>query len=674
MRQVFNTTNTEKRPAASLQPGRKLQVSRMFIKNIGSPGAVELQGYHSVFEAMKNHAEATRFYALLRDIRIVKDCLWECGIRNYADLFKYINGGSVMNLDADVKRAQTLWSKSTDDAPHLDNLISTHKAAAKNFKSSQELEWIFSAPTTMPIKRQHIDILYPEGARSKDSKENRKECWKILEALRGLCTDLEVKPPTNDSGPGISARQFRILSKYFNLERIWMDETTHSRRREVNIKNIGELLSLVEFLYHDWLEGYVEDEDAGLKYRSYSHDLVRELGRYCSYCESPVSSFDVEHKFPKSEAFGLAVEYGNVLIACRTCNSKKGVWPTISFHENGKSAFPSPPWKVNVSEEITEHVFSDVMKIIETYYDAFIQGEWHPAARAALVCKLFESKDFRHFGINPLFFMLAPEEKSFWEYSLGLANKKNLLDEIELGIQKYSGDRYANLFLEAQNNYAIFPDCEYFPFMKLFDYKLKEISYNDGQKQIVGTINIDFEYIKNNGLTLQRSTDVDGMVMQILDHSTGKVKWVNVELHIVPVVLKNPDTAADPGEKKQLIKDADIQNRLNYFIESVIDLNGLRKLGRITLADGRVAARTTAWHVAMQSAYMLKTMHTSTESDDLAGKILEYVCAIVAPSVGFYTVWAWAFYQLLDGDEKTFKTIMDMLSNSFPGTVKLYGE
>lgn len=57
-------------------------------------------------------------------------------------------------------------------------------------------------------------------------------------------------------------------------------------------------------------------------------DLEERLGRYCSYCERRLEThLAVEHVQPKSLVPGLALTWGNFLLACVNCNSCKGNTP-----------------------------------------------------------------------------------------------------------------------------------------------------------------------------------------------------------------------------------------------------------------------------------------------------------------------------------------------------------
>src|SRR5262245_56298948 len=67
--------------------------------------------------------------------------------------------------------------------------------------------------------------------------------------------------------------------------------------------------------------------DAPRSYREYGHaqpDLIRQLGRFCSYCEREIASgIAVEHKRPKSKYPAEALSWDNFLLACPNCNSAK---------------------------------------------------------------------------------------------------------------------------------------------------------------------------------------------------------------------------------------------------------------------------------------------------------------------------------------------------------------
>lgn len=51
--------------------------------------------------------------------------------------------------------------------------------------------------------------------------------------------------------------------------------------------------------------------------------LIKQIGDYCSYCESPLLSPAVEHIQPKSKESTLEKKWDNFLLACTYCNSVK---------------------------------------------------------------------------------------------------------------------------------------------------------------------------------------------------------------------------------------------------------------------------------------------------------------------------------------------------------------
>ncbi|MFT9846047.1 HNH endonuclease [Aneurinibacillus sp. REN35] len=59
--------------------------------------------------------------------------------------------------------------------------------------------------------------------------------------------------------------------------------------------------------------------------------LFKQIGSYCSYCETPISMDSaVEHKVPKSNKRGFQqyqTRWSNLLVACQSCNSAKGTTP-----------------------------------------------------------------------------------------------------------------------------------------------------------------------------------------------------------------------------------------------------------------------------------------------------------------------------------------------------------
>jgi hypothetical protein len=54
-------------------------------------------------------------------------------------------------------------------------------------------------------------------------------------------------------------------------------------------------------------------------------ELLQRIGRYCSYCEKPLTQLiDVEHILPKTHFPQLKTNWHNFLISCRVCNDIKG--------------------------------------------------------------------------------------------------------------------------------------------------------------------------------------------------------------------------------------------------------------------------------------------------------------------------------------------------------------
>lgn len=64
------------------------------------------------------------------------------------------------------------------------------------------------------------------------------------------------------------------------------------------------------------------------KYRDAKNDLLKELGKYCSFCEREgyKSSLAVEHILPKGldKYIHLQLRWDNFLVGCVNCNSTKG--------------------------------------------------------------------------------------------------------------------------------------------------------------------------------------------------------------------------------------------------------------------------------------------------------------------------------------------------------------
>lgn len=63
-------------------------------------------------------------------------------------------------------------------------------------------------------------------------------------------------------------------------------------------------------------------------YKSAALSLTQAFGRYCAYCERPLSEYlQVEHVMPKSQYPTLAVDPDNLLLACAPCNRRKSDAP-----------------------------------------------------------------------------------------------------------------------------------------------------------------------------------------------------------------------------------------------------------------------------------------------------------------------------------------------------------
>jgi len=60
-----------------------------------------------------------------------------------------------------------------------------------------------------------------------------------------------------------------------------------------------------------------------LRYQDARNDLIERIGRYCSYCEMPVTNMiEVEHVVPQSQN-GQKFDWDNFLLSCKYCNTNK---------------------------------------------------------------------------------------------------------------------------------------------------------------------------------------------------------------------------------------------------------------------------------------------------------------------------------------------------------------
>jgi len=67
----------------------------------------------------------------------------------------------------------------------------------------------------------------------------------------------------------------------------------------------------------------------GNMYKQASVPLTQELGAFCSFCETPLSSLlEVEHCAPKSEYPIFSLDWENFLLSCSPCNISKGSIPS----------------------------------------------------------------------------------------------------------------------------------------------------------------------------------------------------------------------------------------------------------------------------------------------------------------------------------------------------------
>jgi hypothetical protein len=67
-------------------------------------------------------------------------------------------------------------------------------------------------------------------------------------------------------------------------------------------------------------------------------ELLNRIGDYCSYCENQITNPAIEHIQPKAVVPGVQTNWYNFLLACGSCNSRKGdeyldvdqyYWPDI---------------------------------------------------------------------------------------------------------------------------------------------------------------------------------------------------------------------------------------------------------------------------------------------------------------------------------------------------------
>ena len=84
------------------------------------------------------------------------------------------------------------------------------------------------------------------------------------------------------------------------------------------------------------------------EYKDAKPELIRRLGAFCSYCEFPISHApEIDHVEAKARG-GAMVEWGNLLLACKYCNSRKR--DIVGKGDKEKYIWPD--------EDDTFHVFS----------------------------------------------------------------------------------------------------------------------------------------------------------------------------------------------------------------------------------------------------------------------------------------------------------------------------
>jgi hypothetical protein len=100
-------------------------------------------------------------------------------------------------------------------------------------------------------------------------------------------------------------------------------------------------------------------------------DLIKRLGDYCSYCESPLLAPAVEHIQPKISVATLATTWSNFLLACTFCNSIKGSH-TINtnnlanyFWVDTDNTFIAFRYEKNLSPQIALHLNTTQQQIAQ---------------------------------------------------------------------------------------------------------------------------------------------------------------------------------------------------------------------------------------------------------------------------------------------------------------------
>jgi hypothetical protein len=481
-------------------------------------------------------------------------------------------------LLSEIFRGYGINSAADFAGKHVEKPPGGKSKFADDLEAARSLMWI----REMEYSESHRDTLSGIKEVVDNGASRRAACWRALNNIRGIVA-------ATGYGPGTPEHP----------------------------ANIEKFFQVMATLYAEWKDAYLTANEPGARYRSYADMLSLELGRYCSYCESPLISLDVEHKLPKSESYGLILDYRNLLPACRACNSKKNTWPSMWTY---------PDVRVDAT------IFS---RIIDEHNN-FARGEENRWLRFCnFTSLLFDNQDALNNVLNEIKKSMASQEDGSTILHQHISKEETLqkIANMRDNISNFFNEEATLNFMRDHEAYGFFPDSEVFDerhIGTIFTYALRKVSIENGVKTISDeTFDINYTDIFNGTISLT-DPDIPGCVA--IKSSEGHEK-----AHIITCFVKinfgdQPGTADAATPQRA-------QERLFELIDR-LDLNGER--AKADEYDGRVIARTGTWVVAVRSAALLCSLYATAAPDQFSSAIT-LICGNVARSMGFYTVWLHVF-------------------------------
>lgn len=135
------------------------------------------------------------------------------------------------------------------------------------------------------------------------------------------------------------------------LARIWQDDQWNGTAVLANVMGGGAVGALnAATLRNTWIYPELSRDDllnsGYIGYRGAKKDLVRLLGKYCSYCESrhqDGQNLAIEHRITKGDYHTEYLRWDNFVLGCDICNSNyKGINPSRTFGINQAMAVHHP--------------------------------------------------------------------------------------------------------------------------------------------------------------------------------------------------------------------------------------------------------------------------------------------------------------------------------------------